>query len=518
MYKYKIDALRGLKKYDEALTITNEAIKKWPKSPSSIPWDLIGKEYSKEEEAAVVTYFYEFCRIKARLLVIMGKKEEAWDVIEKVIKLNPAIDDAYVVKMLILASYKKYDEALLQIDNALELNPDKSNYYKYKSRILHGLKQENEALKFINKAIELDPNKPDNHHLKAEILISENKLNEALKTVDNGFDLFPDYIEFLEIRNLILNLLGRYDEALDGIENALKVGVNYSGIYYEKAQLLQSLNKYDVALDTINNALETNSEDQLSLVLKIKILNELEKFDEALNLLEEKKNLMHEDDSISDSYNNLKARIYYTKAKSFARNNIREDAINMIELALDLTNSEWAEYTYKYGEIMMILHDYKTAAEKFESALKLAIPPLDTRIKLGKCYFEVGQYDKALSNLEAGKYQALHNVKEVFGDVNEKWVEKDIPQEELIEEANLLIQDIHSLLLKLTSSLIKTEIYFRIADYYLSMGEYANLVQYLKKGREIAILRKEDIWIKKAEHEFKRYDAFVEDFKRDFMR
>lgn len=517
MYKYKIDALRGLKKYDEALNVTNKAIEKWPKSPRSIPWNLTRENSSNKEEKGEVIYFYEFCRMKARILFIMDKKEEALEVIEKVIKSSPRLDDAYVIKTLILASLEKYDKAVFQICKAIELNPHKSNYYEYKSRVLNELKREDEALKAINKAIELDPNKPDNHHFKAEILVSQNKLNEALKTIDKGFELFPDYIKFLEMRNLILNLLGRYEEALDGIENALKVGAKYSGIYYKKAQLLESLNKYDVALDTINNALEINPDDRISIVLKIKILNELEKFDEALNLLEEKKNLINEDDSINDSYNNLKAQICYTKALAFARNNMREDAINMIELALDLTDPEWADYTYRYGEIMMILHDYKVATEKFESALKLAIPPLDTRIKLGRCYFELGHYYKALHNLEEGKYLGEHNIKQLVRDEKGKRFEMDLPHKGLIEEATFLIKEIHSLLLKLKSPLVKTEIYFKIGDYFVSKGNYDMAIEYFKLGKDFAIQRKENKWIEKAEHEFKRYNSFVEDFKRDFL-
>ncbi len=85
-------------------------------------------------------------------------------------------------------------------------------------------------------------------------------------------------------------------------------------------------------------------------------------------------------------------------------------------------------------------------------------------------------------------------------------------------EVTLLIKEIHSSLLKRKSPLVETEIYFKIGDYYLSKGEYDIFIKYLKQGKEFAILRKEDKWIEKAEHEFKRYDSFVEAFKRDLMR
>ena len=59
-------------------------------------------------------------------------------------------------------------------------------------------------------------------------------------------------------------------------------------------------------------------------------------------------------------------------------------------------------------------------------------------------------------------------------------------------EVTLLIKEIHSSLLKRKSTLVETEIYFRIGDYYVSKGKYDIYIEYFKQGKEIAIPRKEN--------------------------
>ncbi len=511
--KLKIETLRQLRKYNEALEVVNNAIKKWPKEPKLITGDLFDKETLSKGEETEASYQYEFCRIKAIVLLSMNKQEDALEIIEKVIKLNPELAEVYVIKTYILASSEKYDEAIFQINKAIEINPKEPNYFRIRSSILHKYFRQDEALDAISKAIHIDPKNPTDYSIKARILISLENPQEALKTINKGIELFPEYLGFYEIRNLIFNILGKSEEALDGIEKALMLGAKYQGIYYEKGQILTSLNKYSVALDTIDKKLESNPNDR-TISLKILILTEVEKCDEALEVLENNKELIHKDDSKSDSYNNLKAQIFYTKGKLFAKNNMRKEAIDLIEAALELTDSEKADNVYKFGEILMILHDYKAASKKFKYALMLISPPLDTQIKLGQCYFEIGQYDDALKNLEKGKYQAEYGIKKIEVTEDGERVEKYFPQTKLIIESNKIIKEINSLLLEIKLASIKTEIYFNIGDLYVSNGKYDLAMKYFQQGREFAAQRKEDIWIKKANNEIKRYNSFIEDLRR----
>lgn len=518
IYKLKIEILRQLEKYNEALELVQEAIDKLPKEPKLVPTNLLENDslslLSKEEKKRI-TYHYDFCIIKARILILMNKKEEALEVIESVIKSNPRLTEAYAIKTIILGSLEKYNEAISQIDKAIEIDPKKSNYYRIRSRTLHEQFREDEALDTINKAIELDQKNPTDYYLKAKILVNLDKPHEALETIDKRFDLFPDYLDFYEMRNLILYILGRYDEALIGIKEALNLGVKYRGIYYEKGQVLETLNQYDVALNTINKVLEVHPNDEHTINLKILVLIDLEKCDEALEVLEHNKEIIHRNDIKSDSYNNLKAQIFYTRAKLFAKTNMREDAINAIETAFKLSASNRAEYTYKYGEIMMFLHDYKAALEKFESALTLPSPPLDIQIKLGKCYFEIGQYDNALKHLEIGKYQAESKIIKIEDG---KRVKNYYSRGKMIKEAEQTIDEIYSLLLKLKPTSLKTEIYFNIGDSYVSRGIYDLAMKYFQQGREFAIKRKENNLVKRADHEIRRFNIFIEGFKLDALR
>ncbi len=518
IYNYKIEICIQQKKFDEALSLTNEAIKLWPKSPVSYPpkyW--IGDDECPESEKI---YHYEYCRIKARVLLLMNRIEEALDVIDKVIILSPKLHDAYYLKTIILLHKRNFETALEQINSAIYLNSNDAHYYYVKSEILRELSRDSDALEPINKAIELNPKYPKYFLIKSKILINIGKNEEALETLEIGIKISPGFLKFYEVRNLILNLLGRYDEALVGIDEALKRGIQYDGIYFEKARLLHSMNNYEVALDTINKALDEDPRDSLSITLKIKILNEQENYEEALAYLESRKELIHADDTKSDSYNNLKTEIYYTKAKVFARNNMKVEAIQAIKIALELINPESAEYNSKYGKILMILQDYSSAVEKFKLALQQKMPPFDTKVNLGKCYYEMRKYDNAYINLDEGIEQVKQYIKEQdikadTGEMQDKPLEK-----KLIEEAEWQIATIDGFLnpeLQLSDD-FSTEIFFNIGDYIIKKGNYDYAMMYFERGRNVAIERNEPEWIKKADNEIKRYKSFVKSYKEDLYR
>ncbi|MHA1757475.1 MAG: hypothetical protein ACTSVV_11935 [Promethearchaeota archaeon] len=56
-------------------------------------------------------------------LMLMQRAQEALETINKVIEINPFLDDVWAIKAIILKSLEKTKEALECIDHALNLNP-----------------------------------------------------------------------------------------------------------------------------------------------------------------------------------------------------------------------------------------------------------------------------------------------------------------------------------------------------------------------------------------------------------
>jgi len=330
---------------------------------------------------------------------------------------------------------EQYEEALKTIEHGLKIDSEYAKLFQIKANILFKLGHYDDALNTINQAIELDPHceepdSPKNFVLKAWIFFYKDELNEALKIVNNAYQKFPNLPDLKEIGSLIYDLKG---ETLGLIKKDVQIIDDVS--LYNKAQLLKNIKKYDLALETINKAIIQDSEDPLNYNMKAIILTGMERYDEALENIDKSIEMNPE----SEGSNSIKEQILQKKALFTANKGKKEEAIEIIQKAIEIYPDS-TSYDI-LGEILMIFKDYRKAIENLEYAKTLPFTPIETYIKLGRCYMELDQKEEALENLEKGKYEAEHRVKEVISYEGET-LELEIPQTDLIEEAEKLIEEI----------------------------------------------------------------------------
>lgn len=146
-----------------------------------------------------------------------------------------------------------------------------------------------------------------------------------------------------------------------------------------------------------------------------------------MEILENKKKIFYD-------YNQVAAHVYNQKAYYLAESNKKKQAIESIQKAISLLPDS-SDYYDSYGDILLMFGNYEKAKE-------LEFTPIETYIKLGRCYMELGQHEKALENLEIGKYKAIHSVKKMVFTKDDKRIEQPDPQTELIKEADKYISEI----------------------------------------------------------------------------
>jgi len=86
-----------------------------------------------------------------------GQRDEAIDMYDKAIELDPKDGGAYNNKWVSLNKLGKYDEAIDMYDNAIELDPNNSAAYNNKWVSLDDLGKYEKAIDMYDKAIALDP-------------------------------------------------------------------------------------------------------------------------------------------------------------------------------------------------------------------------------------------------------------------------------------------------------------------------------------------------------------------------
>ena len=445
----KITALIDLGRFDEALEILDDLYKNWDKYGVVIDTELFPDiDWSVRHPKEITTmnlkksFDYFFFILKSQIFIKMGNYNDSLDIITHIFELNINTPKVYSLKAMNEINLEMYEEAIKSVEEGLKIKPDNLKLNQIKANALFKLRRYDDALEAINFTIELDPHFEDddsskNLVLKAWILFYKGDLNDALKVVNESYNKFPKLPELLEIGSLIHDLKGKYEEALDLIELAEEEGGTI--IPYNKAQLLKNIKKYSEALDIINSAIKKSPNDPSNYQMKAVILAEMERYDNALEQIEKSINLSFEDDQ---GLKSIKEQILQRKALFIANKGKKDEAIEIIKEAIEF-NPKWASESYHiYGEILMIFNDYLKAIEQFEMAKTLPFTPIETYIKLGKCYLELDNDEEALVNLEKGKYEAQHRVKKMVLTKEEKEIEQDFPQMELIEEAEKYIEEI----------------------------------------------------------------------------
>ncbi|KKM86111.1 hypothetical protein LCGC14_1282250, partial [marine sediment metagenome] len=428
-YKLKIELMIELKKFDEALEIVNEILKRRPKYP------ILDFDSDPSDD----NFGYEFYLQKARLLNVLDGYEESIETIDKVIKLNPKIADAYKIKSISFFYLRDYKNAIIQIDKAIELDPERSMFYSIKAGCFFEEDKLKYALEQIDLALKIDSNIPENHRIKARILLFMNKHDESLKAINKGIEKFPEYAPLYETKSIIV--YGNEPEAYKAIEKVEELGGEVN--LYNKAQLLNNLGRHEEALETIEMDINADLDDYSSYEMKAWILMGMEQFEEALKFREKALNISGLSDKESG---NIKEQILCRYAVYLAEKGDKEKAIEVAKEAVELSGPKWASDSYEaYGDIFMVYKEYQEALDKYEEAKKSHIPSIEINLKIGICHFELGNYEKSLEFLKVAKFQGEHSVSTQEVDKDGTRVRKSIPQKDIIEEASKYITKIEDI-------------------------------------------------------------------------
>ena len=250
------------------------------------------------------------------VLLNQGRLEQAREVFEKVIKINPKHFDGYHLLGIIAAQHKAFEVADIFFDKAIKLYPNNAAFYCNRGNVLKELKQIEaaithynkainlnkdyalaylnksmavcdlkrfeEALSSVNKAIEIKSDYAEAHYQRGFNLIELKRLEEALTSYERAIELKSDYAEAFYNRGIVFNELKRLDEALTSYEKAIELKSDYAEAYSNRGNVLQELKRLEEALTSYDRAIEFKSDFAESFYNRGTVLQELTHLEEAL--------------------------------------------------------------------------------------------------------------------------------------------------------------------------------------------------------------------------------------------
>jgi tetratricopeptide (TPR) repeat protein len=197
---------------------------------------------------------------KGNALTDLGRYPEAIQAFNKAIELEPLYALAYSNKGWSLDEQGKYDEAIEALDRAIELDPQLALAWCNKGNTLTNQGKYDEAIEALDQAIGLDSQLALAWNNKGVALTNQGKYDEAIKVLDKAIDLDPQLALAWNNKGWALNRKGKYNKAIIVLDKAIDLDPQLASAWNNKGVALNGNGKYDKAIQAFDNATEIDPE------------------------------------------------------------------------------------------------------------------------------------------------------------------------------------------------------------------------------------------------------------------
>ena len=206
------DALRALRRFDEALT-------------------------SYEKALALDPRFIEALGNLGATLRDVRRYPEALETLDRALSLSPHDTELLCNRGAILLDLERPGEALPSLNTALALAPDHVLALNNRALALKQLGWKEEALGACERALAVDPDQAAVWLTQGGVLAELGRVEEALASYDRGLALAPDNALGLADKSLLLSEIGRTGEAVALLRQALALDPNRVRLFYNLTQI-----------------------------------------------------------------------------------------------------------------------------------------------------------------------------------------------------------------------------------------------------------------------------------------
>jgi tetratricopeptide (TPR) repeat protein len=128
------------------------------------------------------------------VLEIEGKLDDALNMYEKALAINPHYAKAWNNKGVIFSKKLKFEDAIAAFNRATNINPSDAQAWSNLGSVYMETGRDNEAIASYERAISINPNRPEFHYLKGLALKKVGKNAEALEEYEKVLLIQPNYI------------------------------------------------------------------------------------------------------------------------------------------------------------------------------------------------------------------------------------------------------------------------------------------------------------------------------------
>ncbi len=317
---------------------------------------------------------------------------EAKVIFDKLLTINNKSADLYYSIALYHLGASDDEATLAQLNKAIEINPLHINALDLRAYVHKNLDNDEEALADLNTLLQVNPNEIPWRFQRIELL----KESEDREGIEKDFQfLIENHSDDIEFR------------------------INFGDYYLEIGELQEAVYCYSDAVD-----IEKRSGSSTAFPYKKRAIA-LQRRGDFYKAIEDYKLVMKLDDEDPDSYLGL-ADSYYALQKP-------EQALNYLEIGLDVVfDARWRLHQ-KQGELAMELKRYDEAETAFKGMTKEVLGRGEGYFQLGLLYLRQGDLQLAYNALK----EAEENLHDKAEDMIQQHCQKFIKTDGRLQEREL---------------------------------------------------------------------------------
>ena len=332
---------------------------------------------------------------KAQILLVEGKAEESFDLInlaEKIEKTNP---DVFLIKGSALIMLGMVTEAIEAYEQSIRYNYDDTDDLLYNISItLSQAGETDKAIDFLERAYKVNP---ENELVLYELGYCYDKKQDFEKSIvyyNHYLDIDPFNASVWYNLGITYNRIGQHDEAVNAYDYSIAIQDNFEQAYFNKANALSNSNRYEEAVKCYKEYLELDKNNDDAYCYLGECYLNLEKNDEAL---------INYRKAIRINKNNANA--WYGSGLIMWIEGKLTEALVFIKKALKL-DDENADFWLIYGKINHESEKFDQAENAFEKAVSLEPDNPDAWVSYAEMEYERGHLNDAILILK-NAYQII---------------------------------------------------------------------------------------------------------------
>lgn len=211
------------------------------------------------------------------------QRDEAIAALELALANNDKFPEAWILKAkLYTIPEANQEKAVEAIGKAIELLQDRpmelADAYLLRAQLVPDIE---DKLADITKATEANPSNINAWQIRIALLDQLGKSEDAYKASLQLIEREPENLVALEVAVRSLLKMEKTDDAVEFLGKRIEQNSKNSAAYRMRAQLLRTQDKKDAALQDLNKAIEINKKDAISLLMRSEIYLEQEKLEQA---------------------------------------------------------------------------------------------------------------------------------------------------------------------------------------------------------------------------------------------